>query len=126
MECPKCKSKLMPVEFSGVEVDRCIQCEGIWFDVTEKEQLKAIDGSEGIDTGDLAKGMEYNKIDNIDCPKCHSQMMRMIDKDQPHIWYEQCGICSGVFFDAGEFKDYKNHTLSDYFKRFTVGPRPMR
>jgi len=45
-------------------------------------------------------------------------MIRMVDNKQPHIWYESCTICNGVFFDAGEFKDYKEHTFADFIKSF--------
>jgi 4a-hydroxytetrahydrobiopterin dehydratase len=31
----------------------------------------------------------------------------MVDAKQPHLWYEACTECYGIFFDAGEFKDFK-------------------
>jgi hypothetical protein len=40
-------------------------------------------------------------------------MIRMVDARQPHIWLESCKVCSGVFFDAGEFTDSKDHGLID-------------
>ena len=43
-------------------------------------------------------------------------MMRLVDSTQPHIWYEGCMVCNGVFFDAGEFKDFKEKTIADFFK----------
>jgi Zn-finger nucleic acid-binding protein len=105
-----------PVEFGEIEVDRCTNCKGIWFDMLEAEHLKDLEQSETIDTGDPLVGKEYNKIDRIDCPKCNSPMIRMVDAGQPHIWYEACGICYGLFFDAGEFSDYKEETLMDFIR----------
>ena len=35
---------------------------------------------------------------------------------QPHIWTETCPVCFGSFFDAGEFRDFKQETLSDLVK----------
>ena len=32
------------------------------------------------------------------------------------IVYEACTVCNGVFFDAGEFRDYKEHTIIDFFR----------
>jgi Zn-finger nucleic acid-binding protein len=104
------------VIFGSIEVDRCTQCGGIWFEPLEKDQLKSLKRSEEIDTGDPKTGKEYNKIDHIDCPVCGEQMLRMVDARQPHIWYEGCPVCYGVFFDAGEFTDYKTETLTDFFK----------
>ena len=52
----------------------------------------------------------------VKCPKCHTLMGKMVDNDQPHILYESCDICYGVFFDAGEFRDYKEEGIVDFFK----------
>ena len=50
-------------------------------------------------------------------------MARVVDAQQTHIWYEVCSSCSGSFFDAGEFVDLAEHTISDFFKRFTTPER---
>jgi uncharacterized protein len=116
MLCPKCNSEMEKVSFDNIEVDRCTQCKGIWFDMLEHEHLKAIHDSESIDIGDPTVGHDFNKIDKIDCPVCHTKMIRMVDREQPHIWYESCAVCYGVFFDAGEFKDYKEKSVAGFFK----------
>ncbi|MDH3641318.1 MAG: zf-TFIIB domain-containing protein [Gammaproteobacteria bacterium] len=48
----------------------------------------------------------------------------MIDRDQPHLWYEACTVCYGVFFDAGEFRDYKEKTALDFFRDLFAQERP--
>ena len=123
MKCPKCEAEMEKVVFERIEVDRCSKCKGIWFDMLEHEELKKIKGSEAIDIGDPEIGKEYNKIDQIKCPKCNVKMLRMVDPNQPHIWYESCGVCYGTFFDAGEFKDFKTQTFLDFLKSFTVKER---
>ena len=40
-------------------------------------------------------------------------MIRMVDAQQSHLWFESCTSCYGVFFDAGEFRDFKNLNLVD-------------
>ena len=104
------------VVYWSVEVDRCTNCGGLWLDAMEKETLKELPGSEAIDTGDPATGQQFNSVDRVDCPVCHTRMIRMVDVEQPHIWYESCPVCYGTFFDAGEFKDYKEETVRDFFK----------
>jgi len=116
MQCPKCLSDMEVVTFKTIEVERCTSCKGLWFDMLEHEDLKKLSGSEVIDTGDPEIGKVYNKIDKINCPKCSTEMIRMADRHQHHIWYESCHQCYGVFFDAGEFIDYKEETILDYFK----------
>ena len=104
------------VTYHEVEVDRCISCGGLWFDMLELEDLKKIEGSERIDTGSAAVGRQYNEVDHIQCPVCDTPMIRMVDKKQHHTWYEGCATCYGVFLDAGEFRDMKKETLLDYIK----------
>lgn len=123
MECPKCGHPMEPVAFGDVEVDRCTLCKGLWFDLLEHEQLKEMPGSEVIDCGDPEVGAVFNRDDRIRCPRCAGPMIRMVDPQQPHIWYESCGVCFGVYFDAGEFTDYKRHTLADFFRRLRARER---
>ncbi len=39
MKCPKCGSDLAIEDHSGLEVDRCHECKGVWFDAREAETL---------------------------------------------------------------------------------------
>ena len=123
MNCPKCNSAMEKVDYHSLIIDRCTGCKGIWFDMLEAEHLKEIKGSEQIDIGDAVLGEQYNKMENIKCPKCHTLMGKMVDNDQPHIWYESCDVCYGVFFDAGEFRDYKEEGIVDFFKDIINKPR---
>lgn len=123
MQCPKCRSFMEKVTYGGIGVDRCTDCGGMWFDVGEREKLKAKKGSERIDTGDPDRGEKLNKLGKINCPVCHTQMIRMVDLKQPHIWYESCTVCHGAFFDAGEFKDYKEKTIMDFFQSLMAPER---
>jgi Zn-finger nucleic acid-binding protein len=45
-------------------------------------------------------------------------MVKLSIPEQPHIHVEQCSICGGVFFDAGEFTDYQHFTLAERIKLF--------
>ena len=116
MRCPKCSAAMEKVQYESIEVDRCTDCKGIWFDMLEQEHLKAIEGSEEIDIGDPEVGKQTNIVDQITCPVCKSRMIRMVDGRQPHIWFESCTVCYGVFFDAGEFRDYKQESILDFFR----------
>ena len=103
------------ISFGDVEVDRCLGCKGLWFDMLEKEDLVLIEGSEAIDIGSDQVGEEYSSLREIRCPQCTVKMLPMVDKDQYHIKYESCPICYGTFFDAGEFRDLKEHTVLERF-----------
>ncbi|MGK7875212.1 MAG: zf-TFIIB domain-containing protein [Xenococcaceae cyanobacterium] len=108
--CPKCGGNLEQVVHGGIEVDRCLNCAGIWFDSLEAEKLKAIKDSESVDIGNPQTSSHFDRIEGeIDCPRCHAKMIPMLDIDKYSIWYEKCPECHGVWFDAGEFKKFKRN-----------------
>lgn len=108
--CPKCGSSLETLIFDDIEIDRCYQCSGLWFDSLEAEKLKAIQGSEILDIGDPEVNSNFDRLSKeIKCPKCRGKMIRMLDIDLYTIWYEKCTKCHGVWLDAGEFKRYKQN-----------------
>ena len=73
--------------------------------------------SEFVDSGVPTIGREQNKIRDIDCPRCGKRMLKLNDPVQKHIQYEACED-HGMYFDAGEFSDYKHETLMDIFRDF--------
>jgi uncharacterized protein len=123
VNCPKCKSSMEIVIFEGIEVDRCTKCKGLFFDSRENERLKSMRGSEIIDSGDPAIGKKNNTIRHVSCPRDGTPMVRMVDPAQSHLWYETCSACGGVYFDAGEFRDYKDRTLFDFIRDVFARPR---
>lgn len=48
MKCPKCGADLQHEDMHGVEVDRCPECHGVWFDHGETEQMLAQHDSPGV------------------------------------------------------------------------------
>jgi Zn-finger nucleic acid-binding protein len=103
-------------------IDRCVNCKGMWFDMLEDQDLKPY--ADEVDIGSSAVGAHNNKIDRIKCPACpDSQLIRMVDSAQPHIWFESCPVCYGRFFDAGEFRDLSEITIADVFRRFSAKQR---
>jgi uncharacterized protein len=39
MRCPKCGMELNEIEYKGVHIDKCFNCEGIWLDAGELETI---------------------------------------------------------------------------------------
>ena len=37
MRCPKCGMELINIDYRGIEVDKCSECQGIWLDAGEFE-----------------------------------------------------------------------------------------
>ena len=114
---------MVQIDVDGTEVDRCESCNGLWFDAGEVEALRNKEAAALIDTGRASQGKELNLVDDYRCPRCGGEMHRTVDEKQRHIKFETCEDCSGSFFDAGEFLDLSQLTLSDFFKRWTAARR---
>ena len=80
--------------FSGLDDERDLS--GLFFDDDFDEELGQFIVSE-------------------DCPRCGKRMEKLTDPVQKHIQYEGCAE-HGMYFDAGEFTDYKYETLMDIFR----------
>lgn len=116
IECPKCGHGMDEISYGGdLLIDRCTNCQGLWFDQGEAELLKSKWMGEALDTGMPSLGKKWNSVDDIACPRCGQDMRKISDPDQPHIWYEVCKD-HGIFMDAGEFTDLKHETLGDWFR----------
>lgn len=48
MKCPKCGMELIAINYKGIEVDKCAECEGLWLDAGELETVSKLEKS-GID-----------------------------------------------------------------------------
>lgn len=124
MKCPKCTAGMETIAFQGIEVERCSACHGLWFDILEHEDLRRMAGSEAIDDGLPEVGKAFDAAEAGSCPACAAPLVRMVDPKQSHLWFEQCSACYGVFFDAGEFRDFKQQDLLDRVKDLFRRERP--
>ena len=126
IECPKCHAGMTEHTLStlsgAVTIDKCTACRGLWFDLGEAESLKEKWMSDHIDDGDRLLGKKHNKIRNINCPCRDKPMKQPSDPVQKHIQYEACTE-HGMYFDAGEFTDFKYETLMDIFRHFVFAIR---
>jgi hypothetical protein len=55
MKCPKCGANLATEDYHGVQIDRCKECLGIWFDAGEAESLIKQESGGGL--GSLFKSI---------------------------------------------------------------------
>lgn len=116
MKCPKCFAAMEPITFNEVEVDRCTKCYGLFFDHLEKETLRDMKGADILDIGDDFVGARLNEILDVPCPKCETNKMQQVLYTDPfEIKFECCLKCKGVYFDAGEFRDYLDDEIYEEF-----------
>lgn len=102
MKCPKCDKEMTAETYGGTEVDKCPECEGIFFDQGELEKLLS-GGAEGADS------VEYTELSNkMDmmlgtCPRCGQEMEPYLGPGNLRI--DRCVKCKAVFLDQGEFAE---------------------
>jgi Zn-finger nucleic acid-binding protein len=108
---------MAPVRMAETEIDRCTSCGGLWFDMLEQEDLRAVPEANSLDSGDRSLRVRYDRVGLVRCPVDHQTMVRMVDRAQPSLWFESCPLCYGVFFDAGEFTEFREERVRDLFVR---------
>lgn len=122
--CPKCSSMMQVIEvsspalrsLSGAKVDRCLSCQGLWFDKGEDANLMTPEVARVLDTGRTERSVRNNAKSGCECPRCQVPMKSQPFKGQPHIQFDACGKCGGAYFDAGEFRDASHRGVFEWVK----------
>ena len=102
MNCPKCEGQaLTPASVKGIEVDRCRNCDGIWFD---SEELTAVLNLDTKSRRGLQSHHEDTLRDQIRgrCPRDQSKLFRMYSAHAESVVLDTCPTCGGIWLDAGE------------------------
>lgn len=119
LKCPKCKAQFETVRVGALTVERCTGCHGIWFDLLEWDNTKQLEGAERLDDGDSRVGAAHDEDADLHCPKCRTTPLTRLEV--PHhvgLRIDKCPRCYGAFFDAGEFLEYRELTLTERLKKF--------
>lgn len=102
-----------------VDIDRCPGCGGLWLDALEKDRLLEHPRvAREADKGTRACAVEMGQKTRLTCPRDHSSMIHMVDPQQPHVGFESCTVCGGVFLDAGELTDLSEVTVLEWLRMF--------
>ena len=106
LTCPKCNAAMEVINVEEVDIDRCTGCRGIFFDICEHTDLATLE-TEQFDASESQTNSAMDAMDHIKCPVCDVDMLRLVAIKKRDIKYEKCPMCSGVYFDAGEFTEFK-------------------
>ena len=91
-DCPDCKTRLQPFWVPArrlgaeVELDRCSDCGGVWFDAGEL-----------ADASGKSVTSSKEKTDRS-CPACGARLLQGTLADGPEV--ETCPSCKGTFLEA--------------------------
>jgi Zn-finger nucleic acid-binding protein len=106
MDCPICKQNAMvALELNEVEIDYCMECEGIWLDAGELELLFG----EPEKAKKLLNSFEINQKNPEKarkCPICYKKMQKIIaGSASPKLLIDKCPNNDGLWFDKGELQN---------------------
>jgi Zn-finger nucleic acid-binding protein len=105
MKCPVCKNLMIVVEHDKVEVDHCVNCQGVWFDAGELELFLETKKLEDphlypayFTTAPETKTTEKRRK----CPICGKNMRKVTVGEKPKVLIDACPKGDGLWFDGGE------------------------
>ena len=100
MNCPRCNAELKTAKYKGIEIDKCVSCNGMWLDYWDLDQLE--DTALNIDEikGTMVFSSEPSKLP---CPKCEGPM-RMFRYRAYSLELDFCEGEHGFWLDKGEEK----------------------
>jgi len=106
MDCPVCKKAAMIVlELDEVEVDFCLDCNGIWLDSGELELLLE-DEQKAAELLRSFQAAEAGDEQIRKCPICLKKMQKVqIGQANKSLLIDRCAKGHGLWFDKGELQN---------------------
>jgi hypothetical protein len=108
--CPKCDSRLVILDFEGIEIDVCAKCRGMWFDSGELEQVMEQTGSH---PGEHLRILETAPGDTAApgrclCPRCDAGLdtFSASAAGGESLLLDRCPRGHGIWFDENELRDF--------------------
>ena len=100
MFCPRCGASLKTERYRGIEVDKCMKCEGIWLDYPELDQLE-----DTVLDKDEVKGSMITRsaAGELACPVCREPMDQFRYRFN-ELWLDVCPRDHGFWLDKDEEK----------------------
>jgi len=104
LRCPACDSPMIVLELDDVEIDHCLECEGIWLDGGELDIL--------LENSSAREGFlssfrldETTKEKPRKCPICDKKMEKVLYSGSKTIRIDRCRRNDGIWFDKGELRE---------------------
>jgi Zn-finger nucleic acid-binding protein len=98
MKCPKCDGTLEKYMYKGIETDKCPNCQGMWLDSQELDDLEDKEFSADELKGSLIYRPEQTTLKCPHCDKTLTSFQYRINSLQ----LEYCEDSHGFWLDAGE------------------------
>jgi len=118
--CPVCRRPMVVYEFEGVEVDHCLECDGVWLDAGELQLLTDLGG---VRAGGLSAALgraEALARSRRRCPRCRRRLRSVAvtgghapggsgpgsagHREEKVVAIDRCPRGHGLWFDKGEME----------------------
>lgn len=94
--CPACKVTMRVVMESGVSIDVCDICHGVWLDAGELDRL--------THNADFpSHRLEHSTALQLECPQCAKDSFARVET--PNASFVICVDCKGVFVSGSTFDE---------------------
>lgn len=105
--CPRDNVELTTTKFMNEVLDACPQCDGVWFNKGELENVLGLKGewTPGRPTSD--------EQGTAECPDCHVSMASLFFREGESVVVDRCSQCEGVWLDAQELNTLVKVTAGD-------------
>jgi len=119
MRCPSCLAQLTSTRYKEIVVDRCIRCDGLWFDAGELRSLKnrVEPAARWLDIDLWADDTKFvlRRGRVRQCPRDGVPLYE-VEYEEPEIVEHRdhirgagvrvdiCAVCGGMWLDDGEFR----------------------
>ncbi|MGE0489906.1 MAG: zf-TFIIB domain-containing protein [Vulcanimicrobiota bacterium] len=100
--CPACETNSLTAltdPTTGLEIDSCADCHGLWFDGNELSQLFPSRTLHHRLTSGEASLPPSQDEQQRPCPRCRQAMEKTAVAD---LSLDVCRLCQGIWFDRGE------------------------
>lgn len=100
-KCPRCNIRLSPIDMRGIVADRCLACNGVWFDAIEVETAV---GSRRRVEAYVPKTHRKWQDSDLPCPACGGVMWRLLANPVFPFDIDTCPKDKGYWIDPGELE----------------------
>lgn len=122
MNCPRCKTDLttqiINERLSQFEIDVCLQCDGIWFDKNELQQIENLSQPVLVEWRKIPS--EYDQLTALFCPSCNGNpLMKKAEHPRDEkVIFDYCESCEGIWLDGGELEAIQKESWLSAFVNF--------
>ena len=111
--CPDCKTPLERKDFSGLVLDACPKCAGVFFDDGELADLRRRGDAAFTEVDDKiqpAETLDAHFTPKLRmCPGCGAAMNAFRYLYSSPVILDSCGACGGIWVDNGELKQMQEY-----------------